>query len=237
MGAAGRSLIFDRALLAPHLVALAALIFAWLFFERVIWKLMVTFLSTIFPCLRCDNKGTKTETDGDSMSYSEAKREKQLKGIPDYNMEHNPAYIEMFALDVVSAHKFIRRIGKPAVDYKKMERKHYRGQRESLDKETLEREMEQEKHLEAVKARRQAKLPDKFQANPMTQQNPMHTRGRGRVRGRSSGSADNRLTRPIRSSASRARPSMRGRGGGSGRGRGRGHLSMRGSGRGRGRGR
>ena len=144
-------------------------------------------------------------------------------------MEHNPAYIEMFALDVVSAHKFIRRIGKPAVDYKKMERKDYRGRRDSLDKETLEREMEQEKYLEAVKARRQAKLPDKFQANPMTQQNPMHTRGRGRGRGRSSGSADNRLT-------SRARPSMRGRGGGSGRGRGRGRgrLSMRGRGRGRG---
>ena len=115
------------------------------------------------------------------------KREKQLKGIPDYNMEHNPAYIEMFALDVVSAHKFIRRIGKPAVDYKKMERKHYRGQRESLDKETLERKMEEEKHLEAVKARRQAKLPDKFQANPMTQQNPMHTSGRGRGRGRGRG--------------------------------------------------
>ena len=232
--AAGGSLIFDRALLAPHLVYLAALIFAWLFFERVIWKLMVTFLSTIFPCLRCDNSGTKTETDDDSMSYSEAKREKQLKGIPDYNMEHNPAYIEMFALDVVSAHKFIRRIGKPAVDYTKMERKHYRGQRESLDKETLEREMEQEKHLEAVKARRQAKLPDKFQANPMTQQNPMHTSGRGRGRGRSSGSPDYRLPRPIRRSASRARPSKRGRGGGSGRGRGRGRLSMRGRGRGRG---
>ena len=42
-------------------------------------KLMVTFLSTIFPCLRCDNSGTKTETEDDSMSYSEAKREKQLK--------------------------------------------------------------------------------------------------------------------------------------------------------------
>merc|ERR1711988_1653720 len=109
--------------------------------------------------------------------------------------------------------------GKPAVDYKKMERKHYRGQRESLDKETLERQMEEEKHLEAVKARRQAKLPDKFQANPMTQQNPMHTSGRGRGRGKSSGRG-----------RGRGRLSMRGRG----RGRGRGRLSMRGRGRGRG---
>ena len=68
----------------------------------------------------------------DNVSYSEAKREKSLKGLPNYNLEINPVYIEKFALDVVSAHRFVRRIGKPAKNYKAMGRQNYRGRRQKF---------------------------------------------------------------------------------------------------------
>ena len=64
-------------------------------------------------------------------------------------------YIDKFALDVVSAHRFVRRIGKPAKDYKAMGRQNYRGRRQSLEAENLEREMEEMKEIEIVKEKAQ----------------------------------------------------------------------------------
>jgi len=186
--ASGGSAIFGRAVMTPHLVLLGLIFLVWLLWERLVWKLIGTFLSIIFPCLSCSNS---YQGNSENLSYSEAKREKILKGLPNYNMEINPTYIDMFALDVVSAHKFVRRIGKPSKDYKAMGRRNYKGKRNSLQKEQLARVMEEERRLEMIQVRRAngGTLPDTFQSNPLTHQNPMHKRdrdGRGGNRARSS---------------------------------------------------
>ena len=206
--------IFDRAIFAPHLLALGVLILVWLVWERCLEIDCHVFVGAVH--FRCNNvdKGSGRR---DNVSYSEAKREKSLKGLPNYNLEINPVYIEKFALDVVSAHRFVRRIGKPAKDYIAMGRQNYRGRRQSLEAENLEREMEEMKEIEIVKERRKSKstLPTTFQANPLTQKNPMHTRG----------APNQQSQRGRRQSKNFSLPGGRR---GRGRGRGRGRRSVRG---------
>ena len=56
--------------------------------------------------------------------------EKSFKGLLNYNLEINPVYIEKFWKCVM--HRFVRRIGKPAKNYKAMGRQNYRGRRQKV---------------------------------------------------------------------------------------------------------